>query len=71
MTKLTLKQARERRALTQSELSELAGVTQSAISKLERGDVPDPQQSTVDALERALGLKAGALVFGAHLEASR
>lgn len=43
-----------------------SGVDQRAISKIECGAVEDPQNSTVKALEEALGLRRGTLVFGAQ-----
>jgi transcriptional regulator with XRE-family HTH domain len=61
---LSLRQARAARGWTQEELAAASGIQQSAISKLERGDVSDPQKSTADALEDALDLQRGALVFG-------
>ncbi len=67
---LTLKQARLAKGWTQEKLEYESGVQQSAISKLERGDVTDPQKSTVDALEGALGLRHGALIFGREAMAS-
>lgn len=70
MKHLTLKRARKAKGWTQEELEAASGVTQSAISRLERGEVPDPQNSTVDALERALALQRGTLVFGREAMAS-
>jgi transcriptional regulator with XRE-family HTH domain len=67
---LTLKRARIAKGLTQEELAAVSGVQQSAISKLERGDVSDPQKSTADALEDALGLQRGTLIFGPAAVAS-
>lgn len=66
----TLKQARDARGLTQTALAELSGVDQRVISKIERGLVDDPHNSTVANLERALGLKRGVLVFGREALAS-
>jgi transcriptional regulator with XRE-family HTH domain len=51
-----LKAAREARRLSQRELSELAGVPQSHISKIESGSV-DLRVSSLIALARALGLE--------------
>lgn len=61
---MTLKEARDAKGWTQEQLAIASGIQQSAISKLERGDVLDPQKSTADALEDALTLRRGTLVFG-------
>lgn len=70
MKHLTLKRARDSKRWTQEQLEAKSGINQSAISKLERGEVIDPQKSTVDALEDALGLQRGTLVFGREAMAS-
>jgi transcriptional regulator with XRE-family HTH domain len=67
---MTLRRARTQRHWTQEQLAEASGVQQSAISKLERGEVSDPQKSTADALEDALGLQRGTLTFGREAVAS-
>lgn len=66
---LTLKQAREAKGWTQEQLeaeTERLGdrVDQRNISKIENGGIVDPRNSTVDMLERALGVKRGTLIFG-------
>ena len=69
---MTLREARDARDWSQERLSEETkrvdpdgdGVPQTHISKIERGDVADPKNSTVAVLEHALGLKRGTLVFG-------
>lgn len=69
---LTLKDARDYKGWTQQQLEaetkrvdpEGRGVDQRVISKIERGAVGDPMNSTVVLLETALGLKRGTLVFG-------
>lgn len=58
-----LKQAREARDWGQPELSERSGVSQSMISKIERGD-RDPGVGVVGKLEDALGLIPGGLTYG-------
>lgn len=70
MKHTTLKAARLAQGWTQEQLADASGVQQSAISKLERGDVADPQKSTADALEDALSLRRGTLVFGREVVAS-
>lgn len=75
--RLTLRQAREAKGWSQSQLatetqalgSEFTPVDQRNISKIERGEVSDPQNSTVTSLETALGLRRGTLVFGVEAEA--
>src|SRR4051812_16822403 len=57
---VTLAVLRIIRRWSQSELSEAAGVTNSAISDYERGKV-DPQTQTLQKLVRALGLPLSAL----------
>lgn len=65
---MTLREAREARELTQAELAAKSGIDQSHISKIERGETADPKNSTVRALEAALRLRPGRLVFAAQLE---
>lgn len=60
-----LRSARQRKGLTQTELSERSGVDQSVISRLENGG-NNPEHVTVVKLERALGLRRGTLVFSAE-----
>ncbi len=62
--RITLQQAREHKGWTQEQLEAASGVDQRNISKIERGGIADPRNSTVIALEDALGLKRGTLVFG-------
>jgi len=62
MVKLTrLRQLRERRALTQEELAAKAGITRTALSRLESGGA-DPRPSTVRKLAGALGVEPDALM---------
>lgn len=51
-----LKQARERRGLSQRDLSRLASVEQSVLSRLEAGISTDPRVSTAKRLAAALGV---------------
>lgn len=75
---LTLKEARDARGWTQERLeaetkkvdADGSGVDQRAISKIERGAVADPMNSTVVLLETALGVQRGTLVFGSEAVAS-
>lgn len=63
MARLTLQRAREKKGWTQEQLEAASGVDQRNISKIERGETADPRNSTVIALEDALGLERGSLVF--------
>ena len=51
-----------RKGWTQEQLAAATGIRQTQISKLER--VSNPKLDTVRKLEKALGLRAGTLVFG-------
>jgi transcriptional regulator with XRE-family HTH domain len=62
--RITLREARQRRGLTQEQLESLSGVTQANISAIERGAVQDPNSSTLIKLADALGLDPRALRFG-------
>jgi ribosome-binding protein aMBF1 (putative translation factor) len=66
---MTLKQARDAKGWTQVELAAKSRIDQAHISKIERGEVCDPKNSTVAALEKALGVRRGTLVFGIQSEA--
>lgn len=56
-----LKEWRERRAMTQTDLAEAAGVSQDGVSKIERG-VRGCQPNTAKRLAVALGVPVGELV---------
>jgi len=60
---MDLKAARTRMGWTQEQLAAESGIDQSHISRIERGEVADPQNSTVTALEKALSLPRGSLIF--------
>lgn len=64
MVNKTLHQARTDKGWTQEELAAKSGIDQRVISKIELGKTDDPQNSTVRALEKALRLRRGTLVFG-------
>lgn len=72
MKQRTLRDARDAKGWSQERLADETkrvdesgeGVDQTHISKIERGDIVDPKNSTVVLLESALGLKRGTLVFG-------
>ena len=65
----TLSAARKDRSLSVEQLAERSGVGRATLYRLESGETPDPAWSTVCALEDALGLKRGTLVFGQEAEA--
>ncbi len=56
----TIKDLRKSKALSQSELSGKAGITQTALSQIE-GDKKFPSQSTLEALSAALGVTNAAI----------
>lgn len=64
MKQLSLRQARAAKGWTQEQLEAASGIPQQTISKIENGATDDPQNSTVVALEQALGIRRGTLVFG-------
>lgn len=59
---LSLKQARDLKGWSLERLAEESGLNKSTLSRVERGET-EPLHSTVIALEDALGLKRGSLVF--------
>jgi transcriptional regulator with XRE-family HTH domain len=65
MPTMTLKTARERRGMTQDELSAASGLDQATVSRLESGFIRNPSMRAVLKLERALRLKRGTLRFDA------
>ena len=60
---LDLKTARDAKKWTMDELAERAGVNKATISRIESGEIGNPSNDTVVALEAALKLKRGTLVF--------
>ena len=60
-TAARLKALRERRGLTQEQLSEKSGVGRSHLARLETGK-QDPTLSTLEKLAKALGVKVGRLL---------
>lgn len=55
--RLTLREARHKRELTQEALAALADLDQEHISAIERGVVTQPKPATMKALSRALGME--------------
>lgn len=68
MEHITLLVARAKAGLSVAELEALSGVSKATISRLETGAITNPKLGTVIALERALGLVRGLLVFRAPTE---
>lgn len=56
-----LKRFRQREALTQAELAELAGIAEVTLSRIER-NVADPHMSTIRKLARELNVPPRELV---------
>lgn len=69
MKHVTLRAARQRRGLTQEQLESASGVSQTVISKIERGESIAPTFETVIKLADALGIDPRALKFGQSQEA--
>lgn len=68
LMRTTLQEARKRKHLTPETLAERSGVSRATIYRLEAG--ANPSYGTAIKLEDALGLKRGALMFGAELAAA-
>lgn len=62
--------ARERKGWDQQTLARLSGVNQSTISRIESGKLTNPTMATVTALEQALKVRRGSLVFGQVMKAA-
>lgn len=72
MKRMTLRQARERAALTQEQLAAKSGVRQGVISNLETGKIRNPGLALVLRLTPYLDVAPEQLRFGADaMEASR
>jgi transcriptional regulator with XRE-family HTH domain len=56
-----LKRQRTRRALTQAELAEHAGVTTATVARIERDEI-EPRMTTLRKLAEALGVNPAELV---------
>ena len=66
--RLKLKEARIRRALTQAELAELAGMTESTVNRIENG-LQEARMSTLRKLATALKVEPEELIdWGAGTE---
>lgn len=64
MKQLTLKAALRRRRMTQAGLAAKAALDKATVSRIAAGKVLNPSHATVAAIERALTLPPGTLVFG-------
>jgi transcriptional regulator with XRE-family HTH domain len=63
MVKVRLREVRERKLLTQQELADRSGLTQTTISAIEVGK-HEPRISTIRRLAAALGVEPEELVVG-------
>jgi len=61
-----VKDLRERKVLTRKELSELSGVDEATIYRIERGRTGRPRPSTLRKLAAALGVDAETLASIQH-----
>ncbi len=59
-----LRRVRERKLLTQADLSTASGVTEATISRIETGQAGPTRPSTAKKLARALGLDPIWLMYG-------
>ncbi len=57
-----LREARDRKRLTQTRLAELTGLSQAVISQYETGDVGNPSLATLQRLARVLDLDLVAII---------
>jgi transcriptional regulator with XRE-family HTH domain len=57
-----IREAREKRGLTQQQAADAAGIARSHWALLETGRRPDPQLSSVEAIARALGVAVAAII---------
>ncbi len=55
--RLRLREWRRRRALSQSELAAMAGITKATVVALEKGDPRRPHPRTIRQLAQALGIE--------------
>jgi transcriptional regulator with XRE-family HTH domain len=60
-----LKRLRVLNALTQEELAEIAGLTSTAVARIERNE-SEPRMTTLRKLAAALGVEPRALIEGAN-----
>lgn len=61
---LDLKTARDAKDWTMDELAARSGVSKATISRIESGEIANPSNDTVVALEAALKVRRGTLIFG-------
>ena len=64
MKRLTLKAAREKRKWRRAQVARLSGLAKTTVNRIESGFTANPSYDTVVALEKALELERGTLVFG-------
>jgi transcriptional regulator with XRE-family HTH domain len=61
---LDLKAARDAKGWKMPELARRSGINKATISRIEAGEIVNPSYETVVALEKALKVPRGTLVFG-------
>jgi transcriptional regulator with XRE-family HTH domain len=67
MKELTVREARQRKGLTQERLADLSGLDQATISDLETGRHTNPRLDTITRLAQALGVAPSRLRFTSGL----
>lgn len=71
MKEFTVREARQRKRMTQDDLAEASGLDQTTISDLETGRNTNPRLDTIRRLAKALGIRPVQLRFSApDLDAS-
>lgn len=65
MKEYTVREARQRKKLTQDELAAASGLDQTTISDLEVGRNTNPRLDTIQRLAKALGIRPVQLRFSA------
>lgn len=55
----TIKAIRKRKKMSQTELSELSGISRQTISSIESGSITSVNTSTLDAIAKALAVSVG------------
>lgn len=68
MKQLTVREARDAKGWSQTKLADEAGLNKATVCRIESGEITNPSNDTVEALEVALKVKRGTLVFGQVME---
>ena len=67
--RMTLKAAMDKRRMEPADVARVSGLHLATVYRLMGNQTADPSASTVAALEDALALRRGTLVFGQEAEA--